>query len=48
MAKKKTIDVQRLDIRLLTQKEDDFICLTDIAKKVGEPRIITKLDAYKE
>ena len=33
MAKKKTINVQGLDIRLLTQKEDDFICLTDIARR---------------
>jgi len=32
MAKKKIINVQGTDITLFTQKEDDYICITDIAK----------------
>lgn len=36
MAKKKTINVQGIPVSFITQKEDDFISLTDIAKKVNE------------
>jgi len=42
MAKKKTINLTGTDIRLLAQREDDFISLTDIAKKIGEPRILVQ------
>lgn len=33
--KKSTINVQGTAITILSQKEDDFICLTDMAKKFG-------------
>ncbi|MFZ2338907.1 MAG: KilA-N domain-containing protein [Bacteroidales bacterium] len=38
--KKSTINVQGSAITILSQKEDDFICLTDMAKKFGGDDLI--------
>lgn len=38
--KKSTINVQGTAITILSQKEDDFICLTDMAKKFGGDDLI--------
>ncbi len=38
--KKSTINVQGTAITILTQKEDDYICLTDMAKKFGGDDLI--------
>lgn len=38
--KKSTINVQGTAITLLSNKEDDYICLTDMAKKFGEDDLI--------
>lgn len=39
-AKSATIEVQGTVITVLSQKEQDFICLTDIAKKFGDDILI--------
>jgi len=38
--KKTTINVQGTVIAILSQKDDDFICLTDMAKKFGGDDLI--------
>jgi hypothetical protein len=38
--KKSTIEVQGAAITILSQKEQDFICLTDMAKKFGDDILI--------
>ncbi len=40
MSKKSTIEVQGSNITVLTQKEDDFISLTDMSKKFGDDTLI--------
>lgn len=40
MAKKKTITIQDINVTLITENNDEYISLTDIAKKFGEPRIV--------
>jgi len=39
-AKSATIEVQGMPITVLSQKEQDFICLTDMAKKFGDDILI--------
>ncbi len=38
--KKSTINVQGTEITILSHNEDDFICLTDMAKKFGDDNLI--------
>ena len=38
--KKATINVQGTAITILSQKEDDYICLTDMAKRFGGDDLI--------
>jgi hypothetical protein len=38
--KKTTIEVQGSAITILSQKEQDFICLTDMARKFGDDILI--------